>query len=311
MTVSICHFDVFFISYDEPNADENWSNLLEKCPWAKRSHGVYGSDAAHKACAKQANSARFISVDADNVVDPAFFDVGLDEDVAKSSQVVSWAGRNKLNGLVYGNGGLKCWPTDFVLQMKTHEIAESPRAQVEFCWDKNYVQMREAYSEVCVTASPYQAWRAGFREGVKMSLERGVRVKPSEFGKRIWYDNQRKLSIWCSIGSDIENGIWAIYGARLGCYLTCLTDWDFINVRDFKFLTEMWEKEIASKFEDGNHICPRTGYCWNEQKLVAESARLKIEIINGLGLPIADMDKEGSRFFRSIYIAPPRIKKRK
>ena len=33
--VSINDFDIVYISYDEPNADENYSDLLDKCPWAK------------------------------------------------------------------------------------------------------------------------------------------------------------------------------------------------------------------------------------------------------------------------------------
>ena len=48
---SINEFDIVFISYDEPNADENYAHLLDICPWAMRSHGVWGSDAAHKAAA--------------------------------------------------------------------------------------------------------------------------------------------------------------------------------------------------------------------------------------------------------------------
>ena len=50
--VPITEFDIIFISYDEPNADNNYADLLDKCPWAKRSHGVWGSDAAHKAAAE-------------------------------------------------------------------------------------------------------------------------------------------------------------------------------------------------------------------------------------------------------------------
>ena len=63
-TVSINDFDIVYISYDEPNADENYADLLEKCPWAKRSHGVWGSDAAHKAAAALSETERFITVDA-------------------------------------------------------------------------------------------------------------------------------------------------------------------------------------------------------------------------------------------------------
>ena len=40
--------------------------------------------------------------------------------------------------------------------------------------------------------------------------------------------------------------MWAIYGAREGLVKTMLTDWDFVNVRDFKYLNDLWkEKESA------------------------------------------------------------------
>ena len=35
-------FDIIFISFDEPNADENWKLLKEIAPHAKRVHGVKG-----------------------------------------------------------------------------------------------------------------------------------------------------------------------------------------------------------------------------------------------------------------------------
>ena len=73
--VSINEFDIVYISYDEPNADENYADLLDKCPWAKRSHGVWGSDAAHKAAAALSETDRFITVDADNIVNDDFFNI--------------------------------------------------------------------------------------------------------------------------------------------------------------------------------------------------------------------------------------------
>ena len=45
----VIEFDVFFLSYDEPNADLHYADLCNKVPWAKRIHGVKGSDHAHKA----------------------------------------------------------------------------------------------------------------------------------------------------------------------------------------------------------------------------------------------------------------------
>ena len=42
--------DIIYLSYgDEPNAEENYADLCSKIPWAKRVHGVEGSDAAHQS----------------------------------------------------------------------------------------------------------------------------------------------------------------------------------------------------------------------------------------------------------------------
>ena len=163
--MKIIEFDVIFLSYDEPNAELHYADLCTKVPWAKRVHGVKGSDAAHKEAAKISETDWFITVDADNIVDPAFFNIDLDMDNAKI-KVYSWCGRNAINGNRYGNGGLKIWKKDFVLNMKTHEASESERAQVDFCWEDGYKNFPKVYSQSVITGSPYQAWRAGFREGV-------------------------------------------------------------------------------------------------------------------------------------------------
>ena len=49
--MKIINQDIIFLSYDEPNAEKNYADLCSKVAWAKRVHGVEGSDAAHKACA--------------------------------------------------------------------------------------------------------------------------------------------------------------------------------------------------------------------------------------------------------------------
>ena len=101
-------FDIVFLSYDEPNADVHYADLLTKAPWAKRVHGIKGSDAAHKAAAALSDTEWFITVDADNIVHTEFFDLDLDMSDPKI-QVYGWCGRNSVNGLRYGNGGLKIW----------------------------------------------------------------------------------------------------------------------------------------------------------------------------------------------------------
>ena len=52
--VRVSDLDFVYISYMEPNKDENWADLKNKVPWAKRVDGVVGFDSAHKAAAEKA-----------------------------------------------------------------------------------------------------------------------------------------------------------------------------------------------------------------------------------------------------------------
>ena len=314
----ISELDVIFISYDEDNCEEHWADLENKAPWAKRVHGVDGSDAAHKAAANLAETDLFITVDADNIVDVSFFDMELDFDHPKlASKAISWAASNFINGLEYGNGGLKLWPKEYVLNMKTHEHADDgdKRNQIEFCWDNNYVQMTNRYSVTFPNGSPRQAFRAGFREGVKMSLNQGGKVLPDDFKKSIWWGNYKRLLTWCSVGSDVENGLWAMYGARLGCQMTNLTDWDYVNVRDFKYLNTLFD-EIKTKFaatedtpSESRVKCYKTNYSWDSTKLWVEMASLGDQLRKGIGLEVAELDPTQSKFYKAAYINPPRLNK--
>ncbi len=316
MTITpVNEFDIVFISYDEPNADEHWYDLQEKCPWAVRSHGVWGSDAAHKAAARLCETDRIITVDADNVVDPEFFNLELDMSQVDPDDVISWAAKNEINGLVYGNGGIKCWPRHVIETMRTHEAApqNDRRAQVDFCWNINYVQMNNVYSHVYNNGSPRQAWRAGFREGVKMTLEGGDTVERNRI-KKIHRKNYQRLLVWQSVGLDVTNGLWAVYGSRLGCVMTNLRrdEWDWRNVRDFEWLNKFWDEEVAPKFEANDltsdiEMCERTGYSWDERLLLAQTLALGEELRHDLGLEIADLDTVGSEFFKEVYINPARV----
>lgn len=297
MKIRIAEQDIIYLSYDEPNAEKNYADLLHKIPWAKRVHGVKGSDAAHKACAALSETEYFVTVDGDNIVDPEFINVEIDLDELglDESYVFSWCGKVNVNGLMYGNGGLKLWTRTFVNNMRTHENSapDDTKGLVEFCFDEKYYQFNTNYSTSVINSSPFQAFRAGFREGVKMSLNQGAKISNI---KDIWWQNYQRLLIWCSVGSDIENGEWAIYGAREGCYLTNCTDWDHANVRDFEYLTHQWEEKYSKV---------------TEKMLPYELMGLGETLQHELGLEIADLDKRGSEFFRTVYQNTPRIIGRK
>jgi len=292
MTKLVLHdIDTIFISYDEPNADKNYSELVKILPWAKRIHGVKGSDSAHKAAANLSETDRFITVDADNIIESKFFAQDIEITDKNKDYVFSWCGKNVINGLIYGNGGLKCWTKDFVLNMKTHENSDPTDTEsvVEFCFDPRYYQFNECYSTSYINGSPFQAWRAGFREGVKMSLDRGSKTSNI---KEVWWQNYHRLLIWCNVGSDVKNGPWAMYGARLGCYLTACTDWDYTQVRDFEYLTEYWKTHV-----EHNDV---------EDELEGIGNNLR----QNLNLEIAEFNSDASRFFKLVYQNTPRIIKR-
>jgi hypothetical protein len=309
--IDVTELDIFYISYDEPNAEENWADLLNKVPWAKRVHGVKGFDAAHKEAARQSETERFITVDGDNIVMDDFFEQILDvpdtdHDGNNISQsIFSWNAKNLLNGLVYGNGGLKCWPKEYALQMQTHESADDGEG-MEFCWKLNYIQLNDTFSEVHQTASPFQAFRAGFREGVKMSLDQGRRVRADEFTSKIWWQNYNRLQTWCNIGSDVENGLWAIYGARLGCYKTVLTDWDINLIADYEWFKGFFNDEVAPLFE-GPTVCKYTKLSWSKEKLYDSVIALGEELNSNVNsMMLFDPNPKMCEFFKKTYVNPRR-----
>lgn len=296
--IVVAECDIVYLSYDEPNAEQNYADLLTKVPWAKRIHGVHGSDSAHKACARIAETERVVIIDGDNVVRPELLNqvVELYPD-ADTNCVISWGARNIINGLIYGNGGIKCWPVNTILDMKTHENAESDNAktQVDFCWDISYVQMDRCMSDVYNNGSPQQAWRAGFREGVKMSLLEGSKINPDHpFNKQIHWKNLHRLLIWMTVGSDIQNGIYAILGARQGCYMTNCTDWDFTNVRNFEYLNTLWKDTVKDKEED---------------QVLDEISSYGMKLEKMLQIPCPKiLGDTQNYFFKTVYQNPPRMK---
>ena len=287
-------YDIIYLSYDEPNAERNYADLCKKVPWAKRVHGVKGSDAAHKACAELSETDRFITVDGDNRIREEFLnqEIDFDEHADLKNTVISWCGRNEINGLMYGNGGLKCWPREYVLKMKTHENADpnNAHAQVDFCWDAQYIQMNSCYSDVYNNETPAQAWRAGFREGVKLATDRGVRISKEELKNNHWRC-LHWLYIWSMVGKDVENGDWAILGTRAGLYMTMCTDWDYVQVRDFEYLNDLWKVSFES-IEDVNYEIEEYG----------------IKLIDELDIPIAEqpLTAQQSKFFKAVYQHPSR-----
>ena len=279
----VSDLDFVYISFNEPNKEENWADLKNKVPWAKRVDGVVGFDNAHKAAAEASETDFFISVDGDNIIDERFLLETLDWTKTNKKAVHRWRAMNNVNGLVYGNGGIVGWPKDTCLSMKTHENADTEENQIDFCWGVPHENLHNCYSRTVINGSAEQAFVAGYREGVKMSTDKGKPLEPHNFGQ-IWPSNLKTLSIWCTVGADVEYGKYAMLGARMGCFYTVIEpkDTELHMVRDLPSMVEYFKGVVDSDDID------------NQLTMFGNSLRQQLD------MPIAELDDLQSRFYRSV-----------
>jgi len=175
--------------------------------------------------------------------------------------------------------------------MHTHENAKDSRAKLDFCWTVKHENLHNCYSQTVINSTPRQAFVAGYREGVKMSLEKGERVSPSEFRQRIWAANLKILTTWMSVGAEVENGQYAMLGARIGCYKTALGDDSLYQISDLDMMKDIYDQNLQDHMTNLDE----------ELKLYGESIRTRLDI------PVAELDAEQSRFFK--YCMPPHVNK--
>ena len=284
--VRVSDLDFVYISYKEPNKEENWADLLSKVPWAKRVDGVKGFDSAHKAAAEKAETDFFISVDGDNIIDESFLLQTLDWSKTNSKAVHRWRARNNVNDLVYGNGGLVGWDKETCLQMKTHENAKDKKAEIDFCWTVPHENLHNCYSNTVINATPQQAWIAGYREGVKMSLDQGKHIPPQNFTRIIEGSNLRILTTWMTVGADVEYGKYAMLGARMGCYSTTVDSNEFIQIRELDKMADLFANALVEDKVD------------EDLEVYGNSIRQRID------LPCADFDEHQSKFFKFVMPRP-------
>lgn len=194
-------YDIVFISYNEPTADENFNNLKEKFPRAKRVHGVKGIHQAHIEAAKLVDTCMFWVVDGDaEIVD----DFNFDHEVSSYEKdiVHVWRSKNPINDLVYGYGGVKLLPTNLTLNMDTSKPDMTTSISSKFKAVKSISNI------TAFNTDPFNTWKSAFRECCKLSSKIIDRQKDEE--------TLHRLNIWCTVGADQLFGNVAIAGAKAG-----------------------------------------------------------------------------------------------
>ena len=191
-------YDIFFISYGEPNAEANWTKLKSRFPHAKRVKDVEGIHQAHMTAAKRSFTPMFWVVDADaEVLDSFQFDYSVwegDYDI-----VHVWRSRNPVNDLIYGYGGVKLLPKKLTLALDTTKIDMTTSIGSRF------KAMPEISNITAFNTDSFSTWRSAFRECCKLS----ARVIDSTD------ETVKRLDTWCSVAYG-EFAEYAINGALAG-----------------------------------------------------------------------------------------------
>ena len=194
-------YDIVFISYNEPTADENYRKLLERFPRAKRIHGVKGIHQAHIEAAKLVDTCMLWVVDGDaEIVD----DFNFDHEVSTYEKdiVHVWRSKNPINDLVYGYGGVKLLPTDLTLNMDTF------KPDMTTSISNKFKAVKTVSNITAFNTDPFNTWKSAFRECCKLSSKIIDRQKDEE--------TLHRLDIWCTVGIGRPFGDVAIAGAKAG-----------------------------------------------------------------------------------------------
>lgn len=282
------NFDIIQISYDEPNADKNYFLLKEYYPDCLRVKNIKGFDNAHRSAARLSKKDWVFIIDGDcEIKSDFFFDIKFFqkniEPHLRSNSVLSWASKNVVNGLIYGNGGIKLWPRRVLETVDSHE-----NGKLDWIGDVEYVQMNNWYGYSVINETPFQAWRAGLREGTKFCFVNNKKIKSPI--KEIQDQNFLRLMMWLSVGCDVANGIYAIIGARMGVWLTLVNDWDPNVIKDYDQLAHLWNNE----------------YSFLKDHYQEYNDDLMFNLRKYFDLPVCNLNPEQSRWAKFIYQNPKR-----
>lgn len=220
-------FDIVVLSYQEDIdiVESQIQFIKDKGLEIKHIRGIKGIFEAHKEAAYKVNSKMFWVVDADaEVVDD--FDFDYIPDVYDEEVVHVWASKNPVNGLEYGYGGVKLFPTEMVRQATSWGLDFTTGLSSRF----------KAMPQVsCITkfnTDAFSTWRSAFRECVKLTLNSDE-------------ESKQRLDAWLNTEGEADFVEEAKQGALEGNQFALknkgnLVELDRIN--DYEWLKGQWKQ---------------------------------------------------------------------
>jgi hypothetical protein len=192
--------DVIFISYDEPDADKNWTELKNKTPRAKRVHGVAGMELALEVAADQSSTPWYYAVFAKTKIHENF-NFSFVPDYMQQPKHYIFDCLNTVNQLQYGHMGIvmyNCQGIKKLNQQKNFGL------DYTLSFPHESVPVLSCYGNF--DQSPYHTWRTAFREAAKLAYFESE--TPS-------VDGAYRLDVWQTRASG-QYAEWCLNGARDG-----------------------------------------------------------------------------------------------
>ena len=225
-------FDIAFISYHESFAEENYRRLNRPTHNVHRIDGVKGIHQAHIEAAKMCETEMFYVVDADAIIESDFefnYQIPYYDFNAKSTVHV-WKSRNPVNGLEYGNGGIKLLPKQMTIDM------DLSKPDMTTSISKWFRPMPDVSNINGFNTDPFNTWKSSFRECCKLASRIIDRQQEEE--------TQERLRVWCEESTDsyaIDGAISGRdYGIEHKINLEALK-----KINDFEWLKEQFDERYS------------------------------------------------------------------
>ena len=171
--------DIVFLSYDEPNADENWEKLKAKHPRAKRVHGVPARTLAYVTAALKSETDYFFAVFPTIEIDDSF-DFTFQPDRLKEPCHYIFHCKNPVNGLEYGHRAVILYNKQLCLDTK--------KPGLDFTLSQAHTVVPTLCGTTNFNVSPEISWRVAFREVIKLCAMKQT------------VESRYRLKKWCELG---------------------------------------------------------------------------------------------------------------
>jgi hypothetical protein len=165
-------------------------------------------------------------VDADAIVLDSF-DFSYIPDITNQDTVYVYTSINPINGLEYGNGGVKLFPRLATVNMDTTTNDMSTSISDKF------KVVDEISNIAAFNVNEFSTWRSAFRECAKLSSE--------TIKGQVDDETNERLRIWTTVGKDKPFGEYCIKGASDGMEFGLSNGADLNLINNFDWLKEQFD----------------------------------------------------------------------